>query len=98
MAKVKPSKFGKVLRDIRKSNEESGVAVSELRKDINALENNVLLIFEKIRRMEKSISQQKRKNVDTTRSNINTKISPANDELNKLIDKLPTLIGIEELI
>jgi hypothetical protein len=25
-------------------------------------------------------------------------ISPANDELNKLIDKLPTLIGIEELI
>ena len=25
-------------------------------------------------------------------------ISPANDELNKLIDKLPTLIGIEELV
>lgn len=80
MAKVKSSKFGKVLRDIRQSNEQSGVAVSGLQKDVNELENTVLLILEKLRRLEKSsISKKRGGQLASTKTNVDTTVTPAND-------------------
>ena len=80
MAKVKSSKFSKVLKDIRSSNEQTDTGISELRRDVNDLENTVLLIMEKIRRIEKyPVVQTKKGKLIPTKLDVDTSDIPAND-------------------
>ena len=88
MAKLKGSKFSKVLKNIRLSNEElqakeaaTGIVISELKKDLGSLENTVLLIMEKIRRMEKyPVVQTKKGKLIPPKVAADRSAIPANDE------------------
>ena len=80
MAKIKGSKFSKVLKDIRSSNEQTDAGISELRRDVNDLENTVLLIMEKIKRIEKyPVVQTKKGKLIPTKLDVDTSDIPAND-------------------
>jgi len=81
MAKVKSSKFSKILKDIRSSNEQTDIGISDLRRDVNDLENTVLLIMEKIRRIEKyPVVQTKKGKLIPTKLDVDTTAIPANDQ------------------
>lgn len=89
MAKIKSSKFSKVLKDIRQSNEElkykeeqKDLVISDLQKSVSDLETTALLILEKLRRMEKyPVVNTKSGKLIPPKVGIDTDLIPANDEL-----------------
>jgi hypothetical protein len=83
MAKIKSSKFSKVLGEIRQSNEQSGVVISDLQKNVSEIENTVLLIMEKIRRMERyPIVKTKGGKLIPPKVGADKTLTAANDSLN----------------